>query len=227
MTTRVDDDRDLDYDLDDLDEVRADDLDDDVDDRDDEAEDAEAGDDPPDEDDDPPRRSRFFSPRRLTIALGVVAALLVGTGAWALLAAANLRDSPAARNSALVDTGTTAEVSAEISGALNRIFSYSYDQTDVTEKAAKEVLRGDARATYDKLFAEVRAKAPAQKLVLTTRVVYAAVQSIEGDRARLFVFLDQSATRVDTNTTSSAAAQLSITAKRTGGHWVITDMAPR
>lgn len=39
MTTRVDDDRDLDYDLDDLDEVRADDLDDDVDDRDDEAED--------------------------------------------------------------------------------------------------------------------------------------------------------------------------------------------
>lgn len=223
MTTRVDDDRDLDYDLDDLDEVRDDDLDD-LGDLDDEA---EVDDDPPDEDDDPPRGSRFFSPRRLTIALGVVAALLVGAGTWALVAAANLRDSPSARNSALVDTGTTAEVSAEISGALNRIFSYSYDQTDVTEKAAREVLRGDARTTYDKLFAEVRDKAPAQKLVLTTRVVYAAVQSIEGDRARLFVFLDQSATRVDTNTTSSAAAQLSITAKREGEHWVITDMAPR
>src|SRR6266498_3280325 len=102
MTTRVDDD--LDYD---------DDLDDD-----------EVDDDPPDEDDDSPRRSRFFSPRRLTIALGVVAALLVGTGAWALIAAAGIRDSPAARNGALVDTGVTAEVNAAISGALNQIFSY-------------------------------------------------------------------------------------------------------
>jgi Mce-associated membrane protein len=218
MTTKVDDDLDDDLDYEDED----DEFDEDT-----EAEDAEADDDPPDEDDDPPHGSRFFGPRRLTIALGVVAALLVGTGAFALIAAANLRDSPAARNSALVDTGTTAEVSAAVSNALNQIFSYSYDKTDITEKAAKDVLRGDALTTYDKLFAEVRAKAPAQKLVLTTRVVYAAVQSIEGDRARLFVFLDQSATRVDTNTTSAAAAQLSITAKREGDHWVITDMAPR
>jgi Mce-associated membrane protein len=219
MTTKVDED--LDYE-DDLDED-VDDVDEDVD---AEAE-AETDEDPPDEDDDPPRRSRFFSPRRLTIALGVVAALLVGAGAWSLIAAANLRDSPAARNSALVDTGTTAEVSAAVTNGLNQIFSYSYDKTDVTEKAAKDVLRGDARTTYDKLFAEVRAQAPVQKLVLTTRVVYAAVQSIEGDRARLFVFLDQSATRVDTNTTSAAAAQLSITAKREGERWVITDMSPR
>lgn len=208
MTTQVDDE---------LDEADLDEIEDD----------AEVDDDPPDEDDDSPRRGRFFSPRRLTVALGVIAALLVGAGGWALVAAASLRDSPAARNSALVDTGTTAEVSAAVSNALSQIFSYSYDKTDVTEKAAKDVLRGDALTTYDKLFAEVRAKAPAQKLVLTTRVVYAAVQSIEGDRARLFVFLDQSATRVDTNTTSAAAAQLSITAKHEGERWVITDMEPR
>jgi Mce-associated membrane protein len=206
-------------DVDDVEEDLEDELEDDLD------EDAEV--DPPDDDDDPPAKSRFFSPRRLTIALGVVAALLVGAGSWALVAAGNLRDSPAARNSALVDTGRTAEVSAAISGALNQIFSYSYDKTEVTEQAAKDVLRGDALATYDKLFAEVRAKAPEQKLVLTTRVVYAAVQMLEGDRAQLFVFLDQSATRVDTNTTSAAAAQLSITAELQGGKWVITDMAPR
>lgn len=216
MTTKLDDDRDLDYDADeDLD----DDLDEDVD--------AEAEDDPPDEDDDPSWLSRFSSPRRLTVLLGVVALLLVAAGTVALVAAGNLRSSDAARNSALVDTGHTAEVSAAISSALNQIFSYSYDKTEVTEQAAKSVLRGDALTTYDKLFAEVRAQAPAQKLVLTTRVVYSAVQSLDGDRAQLFVFLDQSATRVDTNTTSAAAAQLSITAKREGGHWVITAMAPR
>lgn len=223
MTTKLDDDReDLDDDLDVRRQTSHDSLDDEVEDA-----ETEVDDDPPDDDDDPPSRSRFFSPRRLSVALGVVAALLVGTGAWGLVAAANLRDSPAARNSALVDTGRTAEVSAAITNALNQIFSYSYDKTDVTDKAAKAVLRGDALTTYDKLFAEVRDKAPAQKLVLTTRVVYSAVQSLDGDRAQLFVFLDQSATRVDTNTTSAAAAQLSITAKREGGQWVITDMAPR
>jgi Mce-associated membrane protein len=73
----------------------------------------------------------------------------------------------------------------------------------------------------------VRDKAPAQKLVLTTTVVSSAVQSLEGDRARVLAFLDQSATRADTGATNAAAAQLSVTVKREGGHWVITDMAPR
>ena len=183
--------------------------------------------DPPDEETDPGTPSGFFRPRRVAVALGVLAALLIGAGTWALVAANELRSSGSAGNSALVDTGRTAEVSAAISSALNQIFSYSYDKTDVTEKAAAAVLRGEALEVYDRLFAEVRAKAPDQKLVLTTRVVYSAVQSLEGDRARLLVFLDQSATRVDTNTTNAAAAQLSVTAKREGGHWVITDMAPR
>lgn len=214
MSTRVDEELEEVED----DAVEPDDLDEDE---------LEAAGDPPDEDDDPPPGGWFSSPRRVAILLGVVSLLLAGVGTWGLVAAGNLRDSPSARNTALVDTGRTAEVSAAVSTAVNQIFSYSYDKTEVTEQAAKSVLRGDALVTYDKLFAEVRAKAPEQKLVLTTRVVYAAVQSLEGDQAQLFVFLDQSATRVDTNTTSAAAAQLSITAKREGGHWVITDMAPR
>lgn len=183
--------------------------------------------DPPDEDVDPPEPAGFFRPRRVAVALGVLAALLAGFGAWGLVTAGDLRSSGAAQNSALVDTGRTAEVSAAVSSALSQIFSYSYDKTEVTAEAAAAVLRGDALEVYDRLFAEVRDKAPAQKLVLTTRVVHSAVQSLEGDRARLLVFLDQSATRVDTNTTNAAAAQLSVTAKREGGHWVITDMAPR
>lgn len=200
-----------------LDEEHGDEVDDEVG--------AEA--DPPDDETGPPRPSGFFRPRRLAVALGVLAALLAGAGTWALVAAHDLRSSGAARNTALVDTGRTAEVSAAVTSALNQIFSYSYDRTEVTEKAAEAVLRGEALETYDRLFAEVRDKAPGQKLVLTTRVVHSAVQSLEGDRARLLVFLDQSATRVDTNTTNAAAAQLSVTAKREGGHWVITDMAPR
>jgi Mce-associated membrane protein len=181
----------------------------------------------PPEDVEPPRFAMFRGPRRIAVLLGVVAVLLAGAGTWALVAADGLRSSAAARNTALVDTGATAEVSAAVSSALNQVFSYSYDKVEVTEQAAATVLRGDALVTYNKLIAQVRAQAPSQKLVLTSRVVSSAVQSIEGDRARLLVFLDQSATRADTDTTSAAAAQLSITAKREGGHWVITDLAPR
>jgi len=183
--------------------------------------------DPPESAGDRPRFAMFRGPRRLAVVFGVAAVVLAGAGGWAVLAADDLRSSAAVRNSALVDTGRTAEVTAAVSSSLNQIFSYSYDKTEVTEQAADAVLRGSARDTYDKLFAEVRDKAPAQKLVLTTRVVSSAVQLLEGDRARLLVFLDQSATRADAGTSSAAAAQLSVTVKREGGHWVITDLAPR
>jgi Mce-associated membrane protein len=89
------------------------------------------------------------------------------------------------------------------------------------------VLRGEARDTYDKLFAQVRELAPDQKLVLTTRVVSTAVQELRADSARLLVFLDQSATRADKDASNAAAAQLSVTARREGDRWVITGMAPR
>lgn len=178
---------------------------------------------------DPPVRvdRSWFGFRPLVVVLAVVAVLLAGLGGWFLLRAADLRDDPAAANTALVDTGRTAEVSAAITTALNRIFSYSYDRTEVTERAAADVLRGDARDTYDKLFAQVRELAPSQKLVLTTQVVSAAVQELGPDSATLLVFLDQSATRADKDTSNAAAAQLSVTARLEGDRWVITGLAPR
>jgi Mce-associated membrane protein len=164
---------------------------------------------------------------RLAVVLLAVAVLLAGAGVWFVVAAHGIRGSESARNRALVDSAATAEVSASITNSLNRIFSYSFDKIEVTEQAATSVLRGKALDTYRQLFARVRALAPAQKLVLTTRVVSSAVQFLDGDRAQLLVFLDQSATRADNNSTSGAAAQLSITAKREGDVWTITDLVPR
>ncbi len=169
-----------------------------------------------------PRRRRFLLP--LLVAVSV---LLAGAGVAFTLAARSAAGAPAAANHALTDVGATAEVTSAVTLALNRIFSYSYDRTDVTEQAAKDVLRGDALTTYDRLFAQVKEKAPAQKLVLTTRVTSSAVQEIRDGRARLLVFLDQSATRADNNSSSSAAAQLSVTAERAGNAWKITGLTPR
>ncbi|MFI6030412.1 hypothetical protein [Amycolatopsis magusensis] len=158
------------------------------------------------------------------IAAAIVLALLGGFFTWQGL---SLRTADSASNSALVDTGATAEVNSAITTSLNKIFSYSYDKTEVTEKAAATALRGQALETYNQLFGQVRALAPQQKLVLTTRVVSSAVQSLSGDRAQLLVFLDQSATRADNSSSSAAASQLSITAERQDGSWVIVELQPR
>ncbi|GAA4530257.1 hypothetical protein [Amycolatopsis samaneae] len=164
---------------------------------------------------------------RLPLILLAVAVVLAGAGVWFTVQARSLTAGAATANHALTDVGATAEVTSAVSLALNKVFSYSYDRTEVTEKAAAEVLRGQARDSYDKLFAQVREKAPQQKLILTSRVSSAAVQFLDDHRATLLVFLDQSAVRADNNTADAAAAQLSVTAERSGRTWVITDLAPR
>jgi Mce-associated membrane protein len=169
-----------------------------------------------------PKRRRLLLP--LLVAVSV---LLAAAGVAFTVAARAAADDPAAANHALTDVGATADVTSAVTLALNRIFSYSYDKTAVTEQAARDVLRGPALVTYDRLFAQVEEKAPLQKLVLTTRVTSSAVQELTGDHARLLVFLDQSATRTDNNSSSSAAAQLSVTAERDGNTWKITDLTPR
>ncbi|MEU5257926.1 hypothetical protein [Amycolatopsis sp. NPDC021455] len=165
--------------------------------------------------------------RRLPVLLLAAAVLLTGAGVWFTLEARSAASNPAAANLALTDVGATADVTSAVTIAMNQIFSYSYDRTDVTEKAAAAVLRGPAKDSYDKLFAEVRQKAPEQKLVLTSRVSAIAVQELRNGHARLLVFLDQSAVRADNNATDSAAAQLSVTAEHADGHWVVTALEPR
>ncbi|MGK4595514.1 hypothetical protein [Amycolatopsis sp. w19] len=163
----------------------------------------------------------------LPLILLVAAAVLLAAGVWFTLEAKSVSATPSAANTALTDVGATAEVNSAVTVALDKIFSYSYDRTDVTEKAAAAVLRGKALESYNRLFTQVREKAPAQKLVLTTRVSSSAVQELGGGKARLLVFLDQAAVRADNNSSTAAAAQLSITAEREGENWVITDLIPR
>ena len=57
-------------------------------------------------------------------------------------------------------------------------------------------------------------------------MVRAGVVSLTGDRARLLVFLDQTAQRAGAAATT-AAAQLSVTAHLVGGHWRISDLKAR
>jgi Mce-associated membrane protein len=170
------------------------------------------------------RRTRAYGWRRI-VGAAAVAALLLGSGGL-LYAAQDLKDPAATRNRALTDTATTDQAIGDVSSALSQIFAYTPDGTDATEQAARSVLAGAAATQYQALFAQIKQNVAAQQLTLTTRVVRAGVVSLTGDRARLLVFLDQTAQRAG-STATSAAAQLSVTAEQINGHWRITALKAR
>ncbi|MCT9090173.1 hypothetical protein N4G70_15040 [Streptomyces sp. ASQP_92] len=137
-----------------------------------------------------------------------------------------MTSAPALGNHALTDASATTRVIGDVSNTLGTVFSYASQDTSVTEAAAKELLGGRAAGQYAALFGELRQRAAEQKLSLTTHVVRAGVVRLTGDRAELLVFLDQRSQR-DTRPATTAAAQLSVTAQLTGGHWQITDIRAR
>ena len=158
------------------------------------------------------------------VALGAAAVVLAGFGVWATLHANSLRNNAAAQNTALIDGPATAAVRRDISAAVNTIFSYNYANTAFTKQAAQGVLTGPAVRQYDTLFALVTKNAPAQKLVVTTRVTNSGVELLNGNRARVLVFANQQDTRAGTGQTSYAGAMFAVTALRQRGRWKIENI---
>lgn len=150
-----------------------------------------------------------------------LAALLLAAAGAALLSPARPQEP---RDRALLDAAATGQVIAEVGDGLTRVLSYTPADLDRTERAAREVLEGRAAEQYRRLFARVRQEAPAQRLTMRTRVARAGVVELTGDRAVLLVFLDQTAARAGRAQGAPAAAQLTVTARRGGGHWRITDL---
>lgn len=163
---------------------------------------------------------RLISP---LVVLGL-AVLIAGAGV-VLTAAGAARRSPAA-NLALVNQATTRRVIAAVSGEVNAIFSYSYTNIGATRRAAATALTGSAARQYRLLFSQVTSHGPAQKLTLMSHVVRAGVISLSGGSAQVLLFLDQKWVR-GTSQPVTAAAQLDVTARLSGGRWRITTISAR
>ncbi len=162
---------------------------------------------------------------RIAAALGAVTVVLAGFGVWATLHASSVRSNAAAEaNTALTDGAATAAVRREISAAVNTIFSYNYADTAATRQAAHRVLTGPAVRQYNTLFALVTKNAPAQKLIVTTKVTNTGVELLNGNTARLLVFANQQDTRAGTGQSSYAGAMFAVTALREGGRWKIENI---
>ncbi|MFF7493568.1 hypothetical protein [Streptomyces rubiginosohelvolus] len=168
-------------------------------------------------------RARAARPRiTLPAVLCALTVLLGAVAVWAFASASSLRDEPARQNTALTDIGRTSEVKGRISEAVGAVFSYDYASPARSDRAASTYLTGRAVQQHEDMLADVREQAPEQKLVLTTTVTESGVEFLDGDRARLLVFADQSNTRTGKDEeTTYAAAMFAVDAVRRGDTWLI------
>ncbi|MEU2549544.1 hypothetical protein ABZ618_29645 [Streptomyces roseolus] len=168
-----------------------------------------------------PRASRW---RTAALATALTALLLGGSAFF--YGAHQLRTTPSARNQALTDTAATTRVGGDVGEGLARIFSYTPTGSDAAERSAGTVLAGRAARQYTELFAQVRESLVAQRITLSTQAVRTGVIELDGDGARLLVFLDQVSRRGE-GAPTTVAAQLTVTARFQDDRWVITDLRTR
>ncbi|WP_438290253.1 hypothetical protein [Streptomyces sp. HUAS TT7] len=162
---------------------------------------------------------------RAPVVLCVLVVLLGACGALAATRADSLRSDPAARNAALTDPARTSEAKGQTAKAVAALFSYNYADTAPADKAASTLLTGKAVQQHRDMLAAVRSQAKDQKLVLTTTVTESGVEMIDGSRARVLVYADQSSTRTAGKKpeTTYAAAMFTVDMVRgSGTTWQIS-----
>ncbi|MFG3100718.1 hypothetical protein ACGFZL_09380 [Streptomyces sp. NPDC048182] len=169
---------------------------------------------------------RLPSARWRPIAAAALAALLLLAGGAFLYGAHRLHAQPSARNHALTDSEATTKVAGDVGSALARVFSYTPEGLGTTERSARSVLAGRAARQYADLMTRVRADLTRQRVTLSTQAVRTGVIELDGDDARLLVFLDQISRR-GKDPATSVAAQLTVTARWEGDQWRITDIQSR
>ncbi|MGA5218556.1 hypothetical protein ACPCAE_21160 [Streptomyces cinereoruber] len=126
------------------------------------------------------------------VVLCVLTLLLGGFAGWAHSRAGDLRDDPARGNTALTDLARTSEIKGQTTAAVAALFSYDHADPAAFEKAGKTLLTGKAVEQHRTLLGGVLARAAEEKTVITTAVTDSAVERIDGDRARVLVYADQS-----------------------------------
>lgn len=163
-------------------------------------------------------------PLLLPACLGALAVVLGGLAVWFGLEASSATSGVDTSNTALTDPAATRQVTQQVTGAVNKIFSYNYADTAKTSQAAATLLTGKARQQYDTLFKLVRQDAPKEKLVLTTTVTNSGVEFLDSSRARLLIFADQRDTAGVAHKTTDAGAMFAVNAVNQGGRWKISSI---
>ncbi|MFJ3765930.1 hypothetical protein ACIPQJ_01800 [Streptomyces sp. NPDC090082] len=173
-------------------------------------------------------RRRRFSP---LVVLCLLTLLLGAFAGWAHHRASGLRDDPARGNTALTDLARTSEIKGQTAAAVAALFSYDHADTAPFERAGRTLLTGKAVAQHKALFGGVLAQAARQKTMITTTVTDSAVERIDGDRARVLVYADQSSvSTAGTGKAKSAdqgvyaGAMFALDMVRRDGRWLVENI---
>ncbi|TLW93745.1 hypothetical protein FFT09_10310 [Saccharomonospora piscinae] len=158
------------------------------------------------------------------LAALVVAALVFG-GLAVFFESRHSAATEGSANQALVDVAATAEVEQAMSDAAERLFSVDFNDIEKTQRAADELLADDdVRSTYDALMGDYRTLASEQKAVVTTTAVRSAVEVLGDDRARVMVYVDQTATRSGAEESQGGDAAMWFETERRDGAWKVVNM---
>lgn len=161
----------------------------------------------------------------------ILCTLTVLLGAFAGFAhsrASALRSDPVRANTALTDLARTSEIKGQTAKAVASFFSYDHAKPAAFESATKTLLTGKAVTQHRALFGDILAQAEKQKTVITTAVTDSAVERIDGDRARVLVYADQSSVSTAGTEKQSpqnqgvyAGAMLALDLVDRDGHWLV------
>lgn len=134
-----------------------------------------------------------------------------------------------AANTALTDVGATAEVSQQVGEAVTKVYSFDHARLEQAEGDARAVITPAFQPEFDRIFGSVRELAPQQQAVVTATIPKSAVASITGDRATVYVFVNQVIRRQAADgppQEGAAAARLRVDAEFLDGRWKIAAMTP-
>ncbi|MFE3175517.1 hypothetical protein ACFXPA_23010 [Amycolatopsis sp. NPDC059090] len=176
------------------------------------------------EDDSVPAQRSVVSRNTVRVALLLVVGLaLVAAAVIFQVKGSDAADSTS--NRAVLDVAKTAQVKDQVSKSIETLFSYDFNNIKKTEDAANQLLATDqVKTSYNALMGQVKKLAPQQKVVVTCKVTRSAVIRLNGDLARVMLFIDQTSTRADTKQTAAGTAQMHVDAQLQGDTWKITDM---
>jgi Mce-associated membrane protein len=164
-------------------------------------------------------------PPILVVLLLLFIAASSGAGAWLFQqqAVTATKQRPSS-NIALLDKAATAEVVAQISKAIEAIYTYDSATLDASESQALSQITGSYVDDFRDTIASVRALPAQQRASLSSKVVAAGVITMTERRASLLVMLDQVGRRGENAQTGKSAVRLRVTAQRVDGQWKVSDI---
>lgn len=165
--------------------------------------------------------SRRWPRTRTTLVVG---AALAVTAATALGIAAEGQARPDEINYAHVDRARTAALADDVEQVSEKLFSFAPDTVATTKRTARQTLRGDAVAQYDKLYGPLLSQARSKKLSIRTSVASVGVQQLRDDHATVLVFATQRGEKTGADQPTLGGARVQLKLRHTDGSWRIVGL---